>query len=334
MHFPTLALVGSESLLGKEIRQLLRERALDAHLTLVGADEEEAGKITADGEEAAIITPLDEAQVASADILILAGSPQGSRKAWDLAVKLGSTAVVDATGVLESVHTARLRAPLVDGSAVKPAGSPVVVAHPAAVMLAMFFRQLERSGFTPARSLVEVFEPASQHGQAGIEELHQQTIRLFSFQNPPKAIFDTQLAFALLARYGVEAPLALETVEVDIERHLASLLAGGRSPMPSLRLIQAPCFHGYSISAWVEFAGDTTADALLAGMAGDGIDIRATGDDAPTNAGIAGQTDVVVGNIRADRNSSRGFWFWIVADNLRMKAENAVKLVLELCATD
>ena len=39
-------------------------------------------------------------------------------------------------------------------------------------------------------------------------------------------------------------------MEARIERHLASLLAlTGQAPMPSLRLIQAPVFHGHRADA-------------------------------------------------------------------------------------
>ena len=52
-------------------------------------------------------------------------------------------------------------------------------------------------------------------------------------------------------------------------------------------------------------------------------------DDPPTNAAIAGQSGISVGAITADRNNSRACWFWLVADNLRLAAENAVAAALE-----
>ena len=39
-----------------------------------------------------------------------------------------------------------------------------------------------------------------------------------------------------------------------LERHLATLLSAWPGvPMPSLRVIQAPVFHGHSFSIWIEF---------------------------------------------------------------------------------
>ena len=140
--------------------------------------------------------------------------------------------------------------------------------------------------------MIQIFAPASEHGTAGVEELQQQTISLLSFKSLPRAVFDAQLAFNLLARYGEEAPAALEDAELRIERHLATLLAlpgeGEGAPMPSLRLIQAPVFHGYSFSAWVEFEANPGIEALESGLATGSIEVRGADFEAPTNVGQAG----------------------------------------------
>ncbi|HUQ95580.1 MAG TPA: Asd/ArgC dimerization domain-containing protein [Bryobacteraceae bacterium] len=339
MRFPSLAIVGGESLLGKDIREVLRERALDKNVHLIGADAEETGKITEEGDEPVVITAMDETNLAVADAVILAGSASASLKAWDLigsGTRKGNPnppAVIDVTRALEEIPSARLRAPQVERGLIDPAGLPAVVAHPAAIALTTFFGQLEPR-FRVKRSVVEVFEPASELGKNGIEELHQQSIKLFSFQTLPKSVFDAQLAYAMLPCFGLEAPQSLVQIEMTLERHLASLfhLREAATPMPSLRLIQAPAFHGYSISAWVEFEDDTTAGDLLAAMAADGIEIRSSAEEPVSNVNAAGQYGISVGDIRADRNHPRAFWFWIAADNLRLSAENAVKLVLQLCA--
>jgi len=176
--------------------------------------------------------------------------------------------------------------------------------------------------------------PASEHGAAGVEELQQQTISLLSFKPLPRAIFDTQLGFNLLAQYGEEAPFALQDSELRIEHHLATLLdlpgEGSGAPMPSLRLVQAPVFHGYSFSAWVEFDGNPGVEALESGLASASIEVRGGEFEPPTNVGHAGQCGIAVGAIALDRNNPEACWFWLVADNLRLTAENAVALARQL----
>ena len=50
-----------------------------------------------------------------------------------------------------------------------------------------------------------VFQPASEQGQKGMDELHEQTVNLLSFQQLPKNIYDAQVAFNLVGRYGDRA---------------------------------------------------------------------------------------------------------------------------------
>ncbi|MBI3681971.1 MAG: hypothetical protein HY235_16435 [Acidobacteria bacterium] len=326
MRTPTVALVGGESLLGREIREVLRGSSIVADVRLIGADQEETGRITEEAGEPVVITSLDQANLASADVVVLAGSAASSRKAWELILDRRDTHVVDATGALEDLPSARLRAPLVELDSAEPC-RPAVLAHPAAVALTLFYNRIA-GRHSIRHSLVEIFEPASERGQQGIDELHQQTVKLFSFQGLPKDVYDAQLAYNLLASFGEESPHNLEQIELGIERHLASLLSlGGRTPMPSLRLIQAPVFHGYSFSVWVEFESEASAGALAETLASDLVQVETGAGGAPNNVAAAGEHGIAAGNIRADRNHARAVWFWIVADNLRLTAENTVRWI-------
>jgi len=241
-------------------------------------------------------------------------------------------AIVDLTDVAEERPDARLRAPLVEREAVD-VGAVHVIAHPAAIALALFLRRLQMHD-PIRRSLVQIFAPASEYGVAGVEELQQQVAALLSFQKLPKAVFDAQLGFNLLARHGEEAPAPLERTELRIERHLATLLdlpgEGAGAPMPSLRLVQAPVFHGYSFSAWVQFDGDPGQEALESGLACECIDVRGSDFEPPNNVGHAGQDGIAAGAIAEDRNQPGAWWFWLVADNLRLPAANAVAVARQL----
>ena len=174
-----------------------------------------------------------------------------------------------------------------------------------------------------------MFEPASERGRRGLDELQQQTVAVLSFKKFKTDVFDAQLGFNLLARYGEEAMEPLDGIEQRLERHLASLLAAYPStPMPSLRLIQAPVFHGHSFSVWVEFEENPGAEALERALAKTGIDVRA--DDPPSAVGIAGQSGLSAGAIAVDQNHPRACWLWLVADNLHLTAENALAVAREL----
>jgi aspartate-semialdehyde dehydrogenase len=135
----------------------------------------------------------------------------------------------------------------------------------------------------------------------------------------------------MLAQLGEEAAHPLLETEERIERHLATLLdQADAPPMPSFRLVQAPVFHGYSFSLWVEFEDAPTAAEVEDALGGEAIEVRSEGEEAPTNAGVAGQSGISVGVIAPDRNQANAMWMWMVADNLRLAAENAAMVLKEI----
>jgi aspartate-semialdehyde dehydrogenase len=328
---PVITIVGGESLIGRELREVIREQRLPVEVQLAGVDEGALTLTEREGEPA-VITPLDEENLLGSCSTILAGSADSGRKALALIAKSAARPkIIDMTYIAEDEPSARLRAPLVEPSGQRAhAGAIHVIAHPAAVALAMFLQRLDES-FRIRRSIAHVFEPASERGQRGLEELRRQTVSLFAFQKLPKSVYDAQLAFNMLAAYGSDAPEALHPIELRIERHLASLLSGlGGLAMPSIRVIQAPVFHGYSISVYVEFDTRPDVRALTAALASDLVDVRDADLDPPSNVGYVGQGGIAVGSIAPDRNHPNAFWFWVVADNFRLMAENGVAVARSL----
>jgi len=333
----TVVLVGSESLLGREIRDIVATSAPDIDLRLIASDDAQAGTLTRVGDEPSLVEVLGVESLAGARAIFLAGSAESNHKALEMAGHEADAAIIDLTYSTEERPDARLRAPMVeqaDELETEIPDSPVhVIAHPAAIALALFLRRLHEHD-PIRRSVIQIFAPASEYGTAAVEELQQQTVSLLSFKSMPRTIFDEQLSFNLLAKYGQDAPIALEETELRIERHLATLLAltgdGEGAAMPSLRLIQAPVFHGYSFSAWVEFEGNPGVDALESSLATSSIEVRGRDFEPPTNVGHAGQSGIAVGGIAEDRNDSEACWFWLVADNLRLATENAVAVARQL----
>ena len=331
MAEPVVALVGSDSLLGREVRDVASATPSGFALRLIADDSEQTGVLTRVGDEPALTEELTEDSLSGARVIILAGSAASSSKALDLA---GDAAVIDLTGVAEENPDARVRAPQIESDEEDGgAGSVHVIAHPAAIALALFLRRLQ--AYEPLRrAVIQVMVPASEHGTKGVEELQQQAISLLSFKSLPQAVFDTQAGFNLLARYGMEAPVPLSETEQRIERHLATLLAlpgdGEAAPMPSLRLVQAPVFHGFAFSAWVQFESNPGVDAIEQALVCQLIEVRGPDFEPPTNVSQAGQTGIAVGAIEADRNDPEACWFWLVADNIRLPADNAVELVRRL----
>jgi aspartate-semialdehyde dehydrogenase len=322
-------MVGGDTLLAREIRELLGESPPVPRVQLISAAADGSTLLSlAEDQEAAVLTPLSAESLEGARVAFLAGSQASSRRTLKLNPS-GGPVLIDLAGALEDYPDARLRAPSAEPPhRPRTASSIHVIAHPAAIALTMFLSRLSRIGAI-RRAVAHIFEPASERGQRGLDELQQQTVAVLNFQKLRQDVFDAQAGFNLLARYGEEAPEPLESIEERLERHLASLLVDWPGvPMPSLRLIQAPVFHGHSFSLWVEFEERPKAEEIEQALEREGIDVRR--GEPPTNVGVAGQSGLSAGAIAVDRNNARACWFWIVADNLRLAAENAVAVAREI----
>ena len=323
-----IALVGGETLLGREIREVLENRGTGASITAYASSGE--GNFSEQEGEAVYVEPLDVESVREDEAILIAGSAEGALKAYEISKKAaGKRLLIDCTGHLENRPEARIIAPLMERTDVH-ASSVLVIAHPAASALALVLTRLSK--YRPIRrSVGHVFEPASERGKRGISELHQQTTSLLSFKALEKKVFDAQLSFNLLSQYGEDAPDQLSTVEQRIDRHIATILSRGQPeaavPMPSLRVVQVPVFHGYSLSLWVQFDEDISAPGLGEALASAQIEVRGENEAVPDSVGAVSQSGLIAGDIRVDRNNARAAWFWVVADNLRLTADAAAEVI-------
>ncbi len=308
------AIVGGESLLGKEIHELAGDRY---RLRVLGGEEEDIAVIAQIEDETTVLERLDKKSLADADLVILtAASAAICKQAIKWAPK--GVPVIDAKGLLDETPGARLYRP--DGEKSKL----LVIPTSAAQVLADCLLTLQ-SVQAVGRSVVNILEPASEWGQAGVAELQGQAISLLSFKPVLGKIFDAQVAFNLLSAYGEEATVSLQEKEARIERHLASLLAARNGPqLPSIRLTSAPVFHGSSMSLWVEFEAAPNREKVEVALAKAGVDLRDASLEPPHNVGIAQQNGYAAGSIRVDRNNPKALWLWLVADNVRIVASAAV----------
>ena len=175
--------------------------------------------------------------------------------------------------------------------------------------------------------------PASEFGRGAMDELHQQTVSLLSFQAIPRAVYDAQAAYNLLSGFGDSAQTSLAALEARILRHYQAL-GGGRWPLLALQAIAAPVFHGHTFSISIELERPIDTGLLEDAVAGDQVEIVLEDTDSPSNLSATGQNGVLVRvrPVRDGRNPSQAsrLWLWAASDNLRLYAQNAVECALEL----
>jgi aspartate-semialdehyde dehydrogenase len=331
-----IAIVGAASLRGKELNEILGESPFASADFALMDDEEALGKLESVGDEVTFIQPITSSSFDKADFTFFASDEETTRKRWKSAQRAGSS-IIDLSCALEDEPGVMVRAPWVkqaidDNDAEIDARGPdlktpaIVPAHPASLALGLIFAGLKSLGAVRS-AWATIFEPASEYGRAAMDELHQQTVSLLSFQALPKAVYDTQVVPVT----GDDAKVNLAASEARIRRHYA-LISAGRLAEVAVQLVHVPVFHGHTISLGVEFEKPVTIEHMQAALGGEHIEIAITDADAPTNLAAAGQEEILL-RIRpaADAiGATRSFWLWAATDNLKLAAYNALACALEL----
>src|SRR5882757_9635697 len=298
-----VAIVGAATLRGKEVAEILKDRNFPAVDVRLLDDDESLGRLEALGDEMSFIQSIRAEQFERVDFSFFASDPQSTRGNWKMARDLGNT-IVDLSFALEDEADATVRSPWIErvsGQSVPPQlqPGPVVAAHPAATVLALLALRSATAGKVQS-FVATVFEPASEHGQKGMDELHEQTVNLLSFQELPKNVFDTQVAFNMLARYGPRSTPSLDSVSQRILKHYQRIAPAAVNP--SLLVVQAPIFHGHAFSVYLEMEQPV-----------------ALGDFAQALTG--------------DENRENGVWLWAASDTLRVAALTAVECAETMTAS-
>jgi aspartate-semialdehyde dehydrogenase len=324
-----VAIVGAATLKGKELKDVLEERNFPAMDIKLLDDDESLGQLERVQDEVAFVQPVSPDQFEHVDFTFFASDESFTHTHWKMARDAGN-AIVDLSYSLELDMNAPVCAPWIEKELGRQThlgleSTAISVAHPAAVVLALLTLRAQKAGAIHS-VVATIFEPVSEQGRRGMDELHEQTVNLLSFQQMPTAVFDSQVAFNLIGRYGKASARTLESIEHRVSSHLRRLM-DGNAPVPSIMLLQAPVFHAHTFAIYVELEKNTSLGDFTQAIAGEHVEIARAAEDAPSNVNVAGKDQILV-SIRRDSAHENGFWLWVAVDNLRLMALTAVE-----CAT-
>jgi aspartate-semialdehyde dehydrogenase len=320
-----IVIAGASSLLGAELRSLLEEsRFAGAEFRLV--DEEiAAGTLTEAGGEAAVIQPVEEGTFDRAGKVFFTGSAEFTN-ANLAAARAAKAKIIDLSGATAADSGTLNWFPKLDslhGRKFSDDGGVYAIPSAAGTAAASLALGLFKIGVS--RLVVICFQAVSEAGRAGIEELESQTGQLLSFQGMGQPVFDTQVAFNLLDRFGPGSKHKLSVVRERLRAETKACV-GKKSVMPALQMIHAPVFYGTTFAACAELVPGTKVDQVVAACEEAGFAIPADAESGPSNVSVAGEK--VAHLARPDEDPARpgAWWFWGAADNIRLPAANAVKL--------
>lgn len=314
-----IVIAGASSLLGAELKSLLEESRFAAWDFRLVDEEIAAGMLTEAGGEPAVIQPVEEGSFDGARLIFFTGSAEFTRINWE-ASRLGGGTVIDLSGGSHGRRETRLWYP---GAKVEVDSkrSYTVLSAPATVAVSLL-DALNKIGLS--RLGILFFRPVSEAGRVGVEELESQTSQLLSFQRVGQPLFDAQIAFNLLDRYGSSSRENLSTVRERIRGEVDPFV-GKRGVLPSIQVLHAPVFYGYMFAAVAETASQVTKEKLAEVCREAGFLVWKE-EDGPLGNVSAGDSAMRLALPEGNASQAGAWWSWGAVDNIKLPAANAVKL--------
>jgi aspartate-semialdehyde dehydrogenase len=310
-----VALVGTDSLRGKELKNVLSKKRFPLKdIDFFDPDvEEEYSKLTEFNGEPKVVHYLDKNSLQGTDLVFLAADKKVNREVGVLSSKQNFQAIdlSEAYNTDESVPV--VVAGVNDGIISKKTPGIIANPHPATIVLSHIFHVvIQKFGLSKAISFI--LQPVSAFEESGIEELANQSYCLLSSESLSKKVFNEQIAFNLLSQTDKPDKDGFSSVEKQISLEIRRVLPG-RDFFFSLSIIQVPVFFAYSIMIYLELEKKTDIQGLKdVFKKHDLFALSPPNRSSPVS--VTGKEKICLGQIKQEESLPNSFWIWTVADNL------------------
>jgi aspartate-semialdehyde dehydrogenase len=315
---PRLALVGTDSLRGNEIKNVLEQKKFPLKdIEFFDPDvAEEYSKLTQFLGEPKVIHHLDKDSLQGMDLVFLAADKKTNRE-YGLLARDQNFLAID----LSETFNGEEDIPLVvagvnDGVLTQKKWALIANPHPVAVILSHILNLVFQK-YGVLKAIAFVLQPVSAFDESGIEELADQSVALLSGTSLSKKVFKEQIAFNLLSHTEKPGSHGFSSAEKQVVSEIKRVLRRPNFPL-SLSVIQAPVFHTYSIMIYLEL-GNATDIPGLGSLFKESplIELCASSASCPVSSvSVAGKEKIFIGQVKKEEAFPHSFWFWLVADNL------------------
>ncbi len=326
-----LAIVGATGLVGREIISVLQERRFDVlpdNLILLASGNNAGETLEFNGEEVET-TKLEKTSFTGVDVAIFAVNEDVSAKFLPYAIDAGAF-VIDLSSKFRLDKNAILAVPEVNAEQIRKSTKEQILVSPnsAVVQLSAVLKPI-LDNFGLKRVVVSALLSASSRGKFAMDELWEQTCKLYNQEDIGIHRFPHQIAFNLIPQTGefIEGGLTQDEQEIIDETRL---ILGVADLNIFATAVQVPVFSCCSETVNIETDKDFNIDeleTLLRESPGIMILDDPEKKQYPIPVDVAGSSVIFVGRIKRDIQLSNVVSLWIVADNLlKGAAVNAVQI--------
>ncbi|MGP1397507.1 MAG: aspartate-semialdehyde dehydrogenase [Inquilinaceae bacterium] len=324
-----VAVIGATGNVGGEMLSILAERKFPADDVIALASERSAGRQVSFGENAVLdVQDLATFDFKGVDIALSSPGAKVSAVHSPRAAKAGCV-VIDNTSHFRMDPDVPLIVPEVNRAAIGGYGKRNIIANPncSTIQMVVALKPLH-DRFGIRRVVVATYQSVSGTGKAAMDELFNQTRRVYVNDPLERSVYPKQIAFNVIPQCDSFMDDGSTKEEWKMMVETKKIL--DPKIKVSAHCVRVPVFIGHGEAINVEFERPVSAEAARAALREapgvSVIDHRADeGYVTPVEA--AGEDMVYVSRIREDSTVDNGINLWVVSDNLRKGAAlNSVQI--------
>jgi len=323
-----VAVVGATGNVGREMLNILAERAFPADEVVALASRRSLGTEVSYGDKTLKTKTLDTFDFSDTDIALMSAGGEVSKE-WSPKIAAQGCIVIDNSSAWRYDADVPLIVPEVNADALAGFTKRNIIANPncSTAQLVVALKQLHDL-FKIKRVVVATYQSVSGAGKEGMDELFTQTRAVFVTDPIENKKFPKRIAFNLIPQIDVFMEDGYTKEEWKMMAETKKILD------PKIKLtatcVRVPVFVGHSEVVNIEFEHPVTADEareILRSAPGCLVIDKHEPGGYITPVEAAGEDATYISRIREDITVENGLSMWVVSDNLRKGAAlNAIQI--------
>jgi len=329
-----VAVLGATGAVGHEMLSILAERNFPIQNIYALASKNSTGKEVSYGDEVLKVQDVENFDFEDVHIALFSAGSEVSKKWAPIAGSKGCI-VIDNTSYFRMDSEVPLVVPEVNPEALEDFRNKNIIANPncSTIQMLVALKPLHDL-YTIKRVVVSTYQSVSGAGKLAMDELWDQTRKMFFNENVKPENFTKRIAFNVIPhidKFTEDGSTKEEKKMVDETKKILD-----QSIEVSATCVRVPTFIGHAESVNIEFENHISseeASKVLAEAPGCLVDL----DDKEyyaTPIDCAGNDHTYISRIRNDDSLENGLNLWVVSDNLRKGAALNTIQIAEILEKD
>ncbi|KJS08514.1 MAG: aspartate-semialdehyde dehydrogenase [Hoeflea sp. BRH_c9] len=316
-----IAIVGATGNVGREMLNILSERAFPVSEVVALASSRSVGTEVSFGDKTLKVKNLETYDFTGTDLCLMSAGGAVSKK-WSPKIGAQGCIVIDNSSAWRYDADVPLIVPEVNPDAISMYTRRNIIANPncSTAQLVVALKPLHDHAKIK-RLVISTYQSVSGAGKDGMDELFNQTRAVFVADSISSHKFTKRIAFNVI-------PHIDEFMEDGYTKEEWKVLAETKKILdPKIKVtctaVRVPVFIGHSESVNIEFENEISADEardILRDAPGCQVIDKHEDGGYITPYECAGEDATFISRIREDATVENGLNIWVVSDNLRKGA--------------